>query len=169
MIRASPYSLRRISLSHSGYLPIFSLPRSIYVFFCTCMSSRLALPLTHWSVGHTSIFFLLLFFLCCNPLPRSFAFFLSYNSRFLFFLRSLHRYCQFVCFQCTQRFINNESIFSVQQGPNPIYCLMSSTTLYQSAILQDDKHTPSTSTSVCNTRAYSSCGSDLSTRPPRPM
>jgi hypothetical protein len=128
VICVSPYSLGRLHHTlipaHCGpsFLPISPSPRSLrYICIFLYLHAISSCPYTHslpWSVGRASIFFVLLFLLflfsslsllstCLLQFPTSLfaSSFFFHNSRFSFFLRSLHRYCPFVCFQCTQRFI----------------------------------------------------------------
>jgi len=142
----------------------------IYVFFCTRMPSRLASTHTRSlgrSVVHQSFLFFYSSFLlfpslalaCCSPQPRSLRFsFFFHNSRlsFLFtFSASVLPICLFsvhttlykirIFFKTQSRTVGTLTLFT------PL--MNSSTTLYQSAILQDDNRMSATSTSVCKALA----------------
>jgi len=97
---------------------------------------------------------------CCSPQPHSLRFsFFFHNSRFSFlftFATSVLPICLFSVHTLYKisRFFSSKYEAKVTIGTLTLFTLMSSsTTLYQSTILQDDKRKPSTSTSVCKTLA----------------
>lgn len=190
MIRASPYTP-----SHLYPLILRSSPSSvhspevhgIYVFFCNCMSSRLAPFPSHslpWSDGRASFLFsyssTLQLSTCLLQSTSLLAGFPPSHSRFLFFnfSASVLPICLFsvhtTLYKMSLNFFQTKGWWWCAAAPNPncrnIPFIKSSMSLYQSAIL-----TPSTSTSVC-TALRSSChdtwGSEIylsNPSPTRPM
>jgi hypothetical protein len=149
----------------------------IYVFFCTCMpSSRLAPTHTRSlgrSVVHQSFLFFYSSFLiflslalaCCCPQPRSLRFSVFFHTSRFSLLSTFSASVLPICLFSVHTTLYKISRISLQNAkpccrdPNPIYCITplmnSSTTLYQSAIHQDDNRMSRTSTPVCKTLALS--------------
>lgn len=149
-------------------LPISPSPRSLrYICIFLYLHAISSCPYTHsfpWSVGRASIFFVLLFLFstCLLQSPTSLlAFFFLFSQLTISFLFtfsasvSVLPICLFLVhttlYKISRIFLQNAKPYC--RHPNPICCntslMNSSTTLYQSAIHQDNKRISTTSTSVC--------------------